>query len=621
MGSEDRKSDIVSDVEYGRSTVEKPFILFRPRVYFPLGIILGQLAIFFVAWGFYIATSRQPVALPNYLAEAGRDYPSGITFVVTLISIAFSASSSYLYGTAMRYALAMRLSKPMPLHLVALNVKLSRSKIVLSFRYWTWALLTTLNIIFLGAQTAAWNALFTPRRITIDNEMTGWGLNITDPTFIERLLPSLQSLVPLSDYRPDTLLTTAPLFQSSGSASVNAMLDLPGSFTFNGRSFLNSTKGIMPVFLEETNSTIEAGSIFLPTISLVNPAIGQNGFSTSYTVTQQGLTVDVSCTRRGPAGAEAIVFGQRDDSDLVSHILRYFCHGEEQDLSQITVIARTTNEYPDGSSILIAACNLTEHVSTGYEIVIHGSGFYDFLGTRSCTAVSQVVDVDVHYSRNDALLSAGSIADVITVSEPHAAREVVNVAGVPFIFLQRVFWQNQGHLGNIVGDYFSVMQSQYEWKPDILDRVLEAYLTGVFEFGATLFQAASTQTRGLFFQDAVVDGQMRYELTGTYTTETLGWYHASNGTVPGVLAIPTIVALFSILLAIAAIRSAVSSQPLVEQEYLDPGDLMHIVSTGFPNTSMPPLSRSEGEILDRGRQLTVRLVDARERKGFTLLVE
>lgn len=70
-----------------------PPIFLQPRVLWPVLVISGQLILLIAGWAFFAASRKNPLPLPDYLAEGIRDHPQGATMVVTLIASAISIIS------------------------------------------------------------------------------------------------------------------------------------------------------------------------------------------------------------------------------------------------------------------------------------------------------------------------------------------------------------------------------------------------------------------------------------------------------------------------------------------------------------------------------------------------
>src|ERR1700710_2066586 len=107
----------------------------------------------------------------------------------------------------------------------------------------------------------------------------------------------------------------APIVQDSGTAAINARIGLPGSIHFQSFSFTNSTGrwswmrhkpcsnstpyagGILPVNLYNVPSVIDFGATLPARVKVERLGHSPRGFSTNYTISQQGLTARIRCKR------------------------------------------------------------------------------------------------------------------------------------------------------------------------------------------------------------------------------------------------------------------------------------------------------------------------------------
>lgn len=98
-------------------------------------------------------------------------------------------------------------------------------------------------------------------------------------------------------------------------------------------------------------------------------------------------------------------------------------------------------------------------------------------------------------------------------------------------------------------------------------------------------------------------------LTGTFFTKTVGWYH-DDQTTPLIMLAPTAVALVSAIAICAAIIHMVRHPHPRSYDYFDPGDILHVVeaaSGGGLEADFPPFGAAQEERLKHSRKVFVQL--------------
>ncbi|KAF8649620.1 hypothetical protein AX16_005709 [Volvariella volvacea WC 439] len=594
------------------------YIDLPPHIKWPLLVIGGQLIFLVGGWGFYIAASRQPIALADFLAEAAADYPNSMTFIITLLSTLFATASSYLHSHAVRYALTCYLVDELKLSYLALAVKIARERPLLSLRKYKASTVTWISLLILGSQTAVWTTLFTPRPIALPNDMTGSGLDISNPDFIQRAAGLAQN----ASFRPDTVVTAAAVLQASGVAALNAEFGLPAIVNFNEMSFINSTGGIMPVFLQSTRSILKSRSEFAPSATISALAHNPSGFSNNFTVTQQGVVVDTTCRVREPPNVQVLnttmELPGNNGRMLVTQAMEVTCpDGEIRNTGSNGALLTLSQVNGTSSAILSYPCPLGGK-SPGYEMVLHGFGTYGFIGTISCTMIPQLTEVQVHYGSSSRFTNT-SYTNFVTVGEPQS-KELIDdptFAVVPFSFLQRHLESSQSLTSNDFGNIVSTYFYYHDREPDAMPRIIGAYLSGVFESSGTILRATLTQTDNGWLDDTVL-GTMKYDINGTYFTGTMGWDHRNAPLVPCALMITSIIAISAIaFVALAAIKRYNNREEFnnerSKQEHLDLGEFSHLIAVAFPKVDLPDLDRGEGEFLQKSDKLKARLETGQDR--------
>ncbi|KAF8640253.1 hypothetical protein AX16_010148 [Volvariella volvacea WC 439] len=578
-----------------------------PRVLWPVLILLGHSLLLFIAWGFYTATAIRPVALRDSIAEKAARYSIAATFTVTLN---FRLTSGSLYTHSVRYAVTCSLAKSMPLHRLALGIKIARAQVLLTKRapFFGWMVLTLISVGILKAQTAAWNALFAPRRIIIEYGASGTGINMIAPEFAQLAINSVYNA---SWTSPDSITTIPSIMEASGIAALNAAFGHPGIVNFDQVTFINSTHGIMPVYLQNTQSSLRVGSQY--PISLGPDAKPQTSsvFSTSIIVEQQGLTADVECQPRDQSlqTIEDFPFTIPTNATTMLNAITFHLNAICPEGSNATDWA-TTRVYDRNVSspdvVLVGLCSIDSEPQN-YEIILHGQGNAGFIGTLRCLVKPKVTTVQMHYASSTGIYNLSSTTFVTLGSLVH--EEDIKIRGVgdgPLAFLYRHLKNMQTLAGN---EFSNIITGPYRHdnSPQTTQRAIEAYLIGTFEFGATLLRAEFSRTNTPYWQNNQIPVPYTYEYKGTYFVETMGWDNRASVNVPLFLLIPTFVSLAAIVITISAIVGRPTAESKEDYLELNLGEFLHVLAVSYPGINLPSLDKNANDFLEESRNLSARL--------------
>ncbi|KAF8643945.1 hypothetical protein AX16_008764, partial [Volvariella volvacea WC 439] len=228
----------------------------------------------------------------------------------------------------------------------------------------------------------------------------GSGINTSSPESMQRVA----NLFNDSDWRrPDSVVTMPSLMQASGIAAFNCEFGLPAAINFDGVSFVNRTRGNMPVFLQHTPSSLRTGSQYPASVLLNTKMQSLSGFNTNITVKQQGFTAHIVCQPRNTSlhrltqasytlpgnGAEMLDF-------VILHLNATCLDGSHQtDFAITRVYNRNGTDFAD--AVLIAFCFMNSN-SPAHEVVLHGVGNPQFIGTMSCMVTPKVTTVQTNYA-------------------------------------------------------------------------------------------------------------------------------------------------------------------------------------------------------------------------------
>ncbi|KAF8649631.1 hypothetical protein AX16_005720 [Volvariella volvacea WC 439] len=590
----------------------------RPSVYWPSLIITGQLFLVLCGWTFYGKNAARPTPLPDTLAEQARRFPPATTFVVTCISTLISIASGFLHSQAVRYALTCRLVDPMPLHHLAIGVKIARERTVLSWQFLRWTIVTGFSLTLLGAQTTAWSTLLTPAMIHLPVALSGYELDISKPEVYKMIANQTRN----GRMYVDSMAVVAQTIQASGAAAVNAEFGFPGDIVnFNRVAFINSTGGIMPIFLRDVQSTLNTQSHYSSTINIDGGVESPRGFDTSFEMIQQGMTVQATCKKRDPSNVEIMnrtVSRGEFNVDAVNMNVTCADGSVGEGDRRASVLVRMPVGGSEGGTVLAYPCPLTDHPG-GYEFVIQAVGeLYNIIGTLSCEMIPKLTLARVRYVESGGM--EGPYTVTVSILEVLEERDIedVDFATAPFTFLIRAFQAGQSWWGSTYGNTVSDIYVSGKPELPVVYRTTEAYLMGIFEFGATLMQAILTRSNSTLLPDEI-PASMRHNTTGALFIETIGWDFRPDaraeegasitapGLVAGTLVIPTLVAISAIAFTVIAIVRTRGRRFLAFQAHVDFGDFMQVMALTHSDRDFPSLDKSEGEFLRHSKEMNLQV--------------
>ncbi|KAJ7610003.1 hypothetical protein DFH06DRAFT_175832 [Mycena polygramma] len=142
---------------------ERPFL--RPRrsargfgsklLGWPAIVILGQLSLQFLAWGFFIlVNARGQISLPFGLAVWVKNNGHSVTLLVTLVATVLAGLSSFFFSYAIRRSMALYLYRPVSLGTLGASVAISMGSIIFHRRSWRWPAVSLAFFTLTGVQTS-----------------------------------------------------------------------------------------------------------------------------------------------------------------------------------------------------------------------------------------------------------------------------------------------------------------------------------------------------------------------------------------------------------------------------------------------------------------------------------
>ncbi|KDR80026.1 hypothetical protein GALMADRAFT_265230 [Galerina marginata CBS 339.88] len=592
---------------------------FNPQTFIPMLVIVGQLAVLVFGWIFFFVTSSKPRPLPAHQAEFARDHAQDVTLAVITAATLLSVISSFLYTRAIRYALARILSEPVTLYTVTSALKVATQSPIFNVAHLEWTIGALVCALAVGGQTAGWMTLLAPTVINIEAPMSGFELDVHSPDF-QTLMITNRDLV-----TPDLFTNVIPLVEASGSTAVSTHFSLPSILNFNQLSYLNSTNGILPANFQPWFSTVmsPSGNTMPANTRVELPHGSPPGFPTSYSMTQQGFTSDVTCTQRHldetTSPSLEVVSQTRgifhNSTTVTFAQLKVQCPG-----SPTPILSAPIMTSPDVHAVFSLACPVNQTDGTQkWELIISGCGVYSFMNTTVCTVSPKVNSINIDY--NDATqLFNSSFPRFVNGSESWGAVDAPWVGEYTTSIFLRGLDIAQSPTGNNIGDMISSFVATVPAYPNLLNDVLQHYIRGVMEFSVTLLRTAYTQNDNRLFpgNSSTIPTSMRIATHGTYRTQTIGWYQ-THDTALIVLFAPTFVCLVSIAVVIITfVRSKGRTQP-ASIDHFDPGNILHVIAASSAGGMWQSLPSFDENPVEYSQKVKIKLgpVDGDPRRvGF-----
>ncbi|KAJ7052281.1 hypothetical protein C8F01DRAFT_626784 [Mycena amicta] len=538
-------------------------------------IILGQLVLQGLAWGFYGALWRKGLISVSsfWLVQAFQYKP--VAWTSTLASMILAFCSTYLFASAVRQVTTLRLRREgMTFATFLWSAKIASRSYSLDRKQKKWILLSFAVVVLTSVQTPGWNTLLAPTYFSYDTRIAGRELDLGNP-----LLKSMFSSGVALDscvFNSSNLVALSVGETTSGFAALNQYLGFPTSSTFMDDAFNTSTAGILPLAFEDVDASPWFGnasdSVTMLRKALSAPSIGfDNGLAFTSTMYQQGFTADVSCKSQDltsdttPSLIIDTINGT--NSSLPSLVnMSSNCLAPEGSGNLVNITSTYTFLGDGHGYVLMIACGGSD---TNYSLIFRGSGLYGFMQTIVCDVAPRIPNVKVDYAVTDDDDDAPTI-DTMTL--PGGASDIggpAAIAAVTMIYNMLVF--SQALLSNTMGDQvISALTTSYG-RMDVLS-VMETYVGGVAEYAGTVLRACLSVTNGTFVNG--VPENMSIPSNGALHTEFFGWkpsFLTGLALVPG-----TLVALATIFLVLRAVWGH-AVDPLPNQPF-DLNNTMHLVS-------------------------------------------
>ncbi|KAJ7438765.1 hypothetical protein FB451DRAFT_1447757 [Mycena latifolia] len=544
----------------------------------PAIVIIGQLLLQALGWGFFVAVkARGQIPLHFEAAIWVKDNSHLVTLLTTLTSTILAGLSLFSY--AIRRSVVIYLYRPMSLGTLGASVSIAMRSVVFHRRDWKWPAISIFFFFMAGIQTSGWTTLLTPVPIVISTPLSGSEIDLGSS-----ILYNMNQTGILKPLWFSSINAGQP---ESGWAAAKAYFGYPSVLTLMNQTFNASTGGILPITLEPVNASTwfsGTGMTTIPAGAKMSSYSDLTGLSTNYSMVQQGFTANISCSFQN------LTNETNPDLTFTTDVVANWTWLNVSD-NQISYLEIATNctlpdlggnrttAYlaPNSSYLVLLACapgdsNYNRHFSA---LIIVARGDYDWLPTTICTMVPQVTSVIVDY---------GTTINVrqVTQSVPHDIHGPAS--GAAIYTLSNMLWSAQAFESNSIGIQWSSLYSQPNWNDDQTLRMLEQYFMGVTEYSATALRACLSG-KNATFPDGVPP-TMSIPTNGTFRTETLGWTYVS-GTTQSILLPGTFIAFATIVLVLVALHRHAGDIPR-DSDPFDPSNPLHLIAAaaagGLDNT-------------------------------------
>jgi hypothetical protein len=445
--------------------------------------------------------------------------------------------------------------------------------------------------------------------------MVGFELDLRSPDFQSLFVTNLDKVTSSVFSR---VLSVA---QSSGGTAVSARFSLPSILNFNHFSYLNSTRGILPVTIEEVDSKMmsEWGTMIPVNTEVQEKYTAPPGFPVNFTMTQQGFTAEVTCQQQdlnvGTVPSLTLVASNQTlfNRTVTLAWLSTICpNSTEADLSDPVFTSAGADAF------FGASCDGNETSGRRFwNLILIGSGLYREIKTTVCRIYPQIRNLTVDYSANTQLFNS-TVPNFINGTDSIDSVDAPWLGDFALLFFTKGLTVGQSTTGNSMGDTILSFVGALPNGTDVLSDVLSHYVRGVLELSGTFLRTMYTQNdNGLYpGNTSIIPPSMRIATQGTYSASTIGYHQATAAAVGGLIA-PTIISLISIVLATIVLAKSGAEDGSEDTRYFDPSSALHIISAASAGGLQTSFSEFK-ELKDISKDVKIKLgyVKGTGRTGF-----
>ncbi|KAG2105528.1 uncharacterized protein F5147DRAFT_702745 [Suillus discolor] len=339
----------------------------------------------------------------------------------------------------------------------------------------------------------------------------------------------------------------------SGITAAGFTFGLPGTFNFNGAKYNISTQGVVPTIeafsgsngIPDANGTrlgFSGGNITVNT-GIVPGSYSRapipQGFSTNYSMWQQGLTVNVSC--RAIDSSQTQYLWNTNNSNVIYinpaassnnsitglrlwNISANCGNNTSTAYEYVTMVDANGNGNLSGNGFLpsVVCPGSTDVNQTYTSFTIFTQGFYKYESLKAsvCEVVPLLTRVRADYSNEQ-------ISSEVISSTPFHSENVELLSFIAGVAKYQLI-NSQGLTSSTIGDtlYFIYSSATTQYVNENLNDTqvyleLENYWRGVVEFSATFLRSRFMATGS--FPDNIIPNNLSSPVNGTMFISTIGW--------------------------------------------------------------------------------------------------
>ncbi|KAN0088712.1 hypothetical protein V8E55_005769 [Tylopilus felleus] len=549
-----------------------------------------QMAVCGLIWTFSaVMMFKKIIPLSDYSANWIVKNPSETNMAITVSSTILAMIGSYLLGVTVQHALTFRLPRGIHFSVVTLWIQLARNSLFLRPRYLWWTLLSALWLAATHFLTTAWSNLLTPVIVVQNFTANGREVDFLSPaiaTYVRSHLnmPFVPPTARNYSLDPSSLgfmgSITGYLYQAGMSAASDYVQ--PGYPAFISQ-FNSSTGGVNP--------TLAQGQLGFPT-----PPQDYQGLSTSYTLTQQGYTANISCMT---SSSPTITL---DNSSSAEHTFDTPLHTFDYTLE---TWSWSTNCSGNGEYYTGEANLLTSNVgSIGNGLFAtsspNNSSYSEQYFSANpnlpvvCQVTPMVTTLEVHYNQS-------GLANVTQVLE-HTLLPYDSwpLASIPGVVIWATYFLAQGPYSNSLADGLLEAIQLGNATVGGITPVLEQYLRGIFEQLGSVIRGNIYAYQWSQHAQQPFPDNMTVPISGIMAVQTIGWKtHPRTHSVA--LAVITLVTVVTVASGIYALLEAQRQnadldppQRTATSEF-DPTNLTEVLVASSMGSLAKALSQPEDE--------------------------
>ncbi|KAG2030595.1 hypothetical protein BDR03DRAFT_974395 [Suillus americanus] len=464
----------------------------------------------------------------------------------------------------------------------------------------------------------SWGTLLLPTHVQWPVGMFGTELDLGSVAFVSQLSTDLNTEYANSDNvqaRAFQTINVLTLLSGVAAIDIQGGVQTSSMFSFNGVSYNQSTGGVLPAIEEYSGSSNPTG----PDVGLAFSGgrvpvdtsfdgghtrdAGLQGIAKSYTVTQQGVTANVSCQPIDRSQNTFTVYNQTPTQGPSITFLTWDavanCSGNLNSLPYFT--AGNASGQTDNASVgllPIVVCpnpNSTAFNPYKFDVFVSGSAYkYSFLQTTVCEVVPYLTTVNVTYN--------GGVVSVDRIDTSSGLTSSPNLPLSQYIATVIAYQAgtNQGMTTNTIGDFLTTYGTS---NVSVVYSELEDYWRGITEF-------ASTQLRSGYSASGVPSNMTR-STNGTMYITTYGWRSKSF----------TYILLLVVITVIWGATILTAGYSLIQETIhpsdpsFDFSDPIHLIIAASGGRLESQLHNGDGNEAGNSEDITVRFEDVRDKVG------